>query len=250
MSLLMFGLATNRYAIDRAATRFEAPPVRTAGILAGAPACVAGMSPLSRITDGGRRSDAAELGWAACPSLWNMWIIVVRPSRAIQLRPTDAKTGMLPTAGQPNLHLPSAGRRHGDSRADRRWGRLGHDAQGLYQRLNLARLIPAAFGGAAGRQRSGRRTAENGLTTRLARTFVLRGVRISAAAADRPRPGIDRRGCGPSRSPSPHARSAKLRTFPPTSERSRRMRTSLTNWSSKSLCPKRGSSGTSRCSSV
>ena len=55
--------------------------------------------------------------------------------------------------------MPDADRRH---RARRQLGAARHDAQGLYQRLDLTRLIPAAFGGAAGRNAPGaeqRRTA-------------------------------------------------------------------------------------------
>jgi chemotaxis-related protein WspB len=146
MLCLMFYGGANRYAIA-AREVIEVLPYASLEIWPGSPACVAGMF-LYR----GQPTAAVDLlrlaGGESCPLLWNARLIVVRraPSAGTAEGSDGEYVGLLvnriSTCELPDADMETAGQIAS-------WGWLRHDAQGLYQRLDLARLIPAAFGGAS-----------------------------------------------------------------------------------------------------
>ncbi len=159
MLCLMFTVSNNRYAIA-AHDVVEVLPYAPLEFWPGTAACVAGMLAYRGlpvpVVDLTRLSSAAS-----CPVLWNTRIIVVRRPSCLPAAggSSEGFIGLL-VHRVSTCPMPDAGPEATGQAAQ--WGRLEHDAQGFYQRIDLTRLIPAAFGEAAGGNASGveqRRTA-------------------------------------------------------------------------------------------
>lgn len=159
MLCLMFSVSNNRYAIA-ARDVVEVLPYAPLEFWPGTPASVTGM-----LAYRGLPTPVVDLtllsSAAACPLLWNTRIIVVRHPRDLPPAGDSSERfiGLLVNRVS-TCPMPDAG--PGTTGQAAAWGQLEHDAQGFYQRIDLTRLIPAAFGDAAGCNAPGaeqRRTA-------------------------------------------------------------------------------------------
>ncbi len=146
MLCLMFSVSNNRYAIA-ACDVVEVLAYAPLECWPGAPAGVAGVLPyrdepmpvvdLTRLSSGG-----------SCPLLWNTRIIVVRRPRCLAAA-GEAQPECIGLLVNRVWTCPMADAGTETTGQAALWGQLEHDAQGFYQRIDLARLIPAAFGDAA-----------------------------------------------------------------------------------------------------
>ena len=93
--------------------------------------------------------DLMRLSYAtSCPLLWNTRIIVVQRPSCLPAADgsTEGCVGLL-VNGVSSCPIADA---ETETTGQAAVGRLEHDEQGFYQRIDLMRLIPAAFGDAAG----------------------------------------------------------------------------------------------------
>ena len=147
MLCLMFSVSNNRYAIA-ARDVVEVLPYAPLEFWPGTPACVAGMLayrglPMPVV-------DLMRLSYAtSCPLLWNTRIIVVRRPGCLPAA-DDSTEGCVGLLVNGVSSCPIADAEPETTGQAAPWGRLEHDEQGFYQRIDLMRLIPAAFGDAAG----------------------------------------------------------------------------------------------------
>jgi chemotaxis-related protein WspB len=145
MLCLMFHLGDNRYAVA-ARDVVEVLPYAPLDRWPGMPACAAGM-----LVYRGQPTAVIDLMRLAHgvpgPLLWNTRIIMVgRPVDSSLPERASEHLGLLvnrlSTCQLPDAAGPSAAGQQAE------WGWLEHDEHGLYQRIDLARLLPAALGAA------------------------------------------------------------------------------------------------------